>query len=187
MQKGIGTERNIKSVCSIMKTHLGGGPGMSREMTQRQIDEEKLKVLSEHVRLLEEKIQIHETKESCQNDTFKKLLELTSGENPNQSHFDEHQGYLDILVKNMNDTENKLTELNNQLAELKGPHPVFEVTLKLRPWTIFRFSLEYNIFLKSNFKSILIYKKNSETIILGFGNLKIEEKRPKNLISEYAP
>lgn len=130
MQKGIGTERNIKSVCSIMKTHLGGGPGMSREMTQRQIDEEKLKVLSEHVRLLEEKIQIHETKESCQNDTFKKLLELTSGENPNQSHFDEHQGYLDILVKNMNDTENKLTELNNQLAELKGPHPVFEVIPK---------------------------------------------------------
>ena len=113
-----------------MKTHLGGGPGMSREMTQRQIDEEKLRVLSEHVRILEEKINIHETKEQCQNDTFKKLLELTSGENPYQTRFDEHQGYLDILVKKMNDNENKLTKLNNQLADLKGPHPVFEVIPK---------------------------------------------------------
>ena len=113
-----------------MKTHLGGGPGMSREMTQRQIDEEKLRVLSEHVRILEEKINIHETKEQCQNDTFKKLLELTSGENPDQTRFDEHQGYLDMLVKNMNDNENKLTKLNNQLADLKGPHPVFEVIPK---------------------------------------------------------
>jgi hypothetical protein len=110
-----------------MKTHLGGGPGMSREMTQRQIDEEKLRVLSEHIRILEEKINIHETKEQCQNDTFTKLLASVSGENPDQSCFYEHQSFLDILVKNMGDNENKLTELNNQLAELKGPHPLFEV------------------------------------------------------------
>ena len=113
-----------------MKTHLGGGPGTSREMTQRQIDEEKLRVLSEHIRILEEKINIHEKKEECQNDTFKQLLASVSGENPHPRRFEEYQGYLDMLVKNMADNENKLTKLNNQLADLKGPHPVFEVIPK---------------------------------------------------------
>ena len=43
------------------------------------------------------------------------------------------------------------------------------------------------MFLKSNCKSILFYKKNSQTIILGFGNLKIEEKSQKKIKIQNLP